>query len=135
MASRDLHNNIKIAPSINPAAGIIGNGATNGAAIDTQGYESVEFAFISGVITDGTFACKLQHGDAANLSDAADVDAADLVGSAPSFATTDDGVVKKLGYKGNKRYVRQVATQAGATTGGFLSGVAILGNARNNPVA
>lgn len=134
--TKDIVNSVKTTPALTPAAAITGNAATNGITIDTQGFEGAAIAVTSGVITDGTFALKLQEGDASNLSDAADVAAADYnAGYGASFAATDDGVTKKLGYRGSKRYIRLVATQAGATSGGFLTALAILGHPRNMPVS
>jgi hypothetical protein len=133
---RDLHNNIKASRATSPAAAITGNSTTDSQIIDTQGFESVEFVSAYGVITDGTFTPSLQEGDAANLSDAATVAAGDMLGTvaaATAVATTDNNTVKKLGYKGTKRYVRQRLTQSGATTGGFVAVVAVQGHARNNP--
>jgi hypothetical protein len=68
-------------PSHNPQAAITGNATTNGAIIDTQGFESSSSSIQSGVITDGTFTPNVQEGDAANLSDAATVAAGDLLGT------------------------------------------------------
>ena len=135
MASRDILNSIKVTPAINPGAAITGNAATNGAVIDTQGFESVTFAVQSGTITDGSFAVKIQEGDQPTLSDASDVVAGDYIGAAISFAAAANNLVKKIGYRGSHRYIRAVLTQAGATNGGVMSAVAILGNAHNNPVA
>jgi hypothetical protein len=135
MASRDLHNQIKALSAIDPAAIRTGNAVTTGTTIDTQGFESVEFLVQSGAVTDGTWAVTVEDGDASNMSDAATVDAAYLVGAAPSIAAADDSIVKKIGYRGSKRYVRIKATQTGATTGGFLSAVAVLGHPRNLPAA
>jgi hypothetical protein len=135
MASKDLHNNLKLTPAINPAAAITANGTTTSATIDTQGFASLEFSCHSGAITDGTFTGTVYEGDASNMSDEAAVDAADLLGSAPAFAASDDNVVKKVGYRGSKRYVRIKFVQAGATSGGFLAATAVQGHARNAPVA
>jgi hypothetical protein len=136
MASKDIGNQVKLTPALNPGAAITGNSATNGTTIDTQGFESAAIAVQSGTITDGAFALKLQEGDQSNLSDAADVAQGDYnCGYGASFAATDDNVVKKLGYRGAKRYIRVVLTQSGATSGGIMGAVAILGNARNAPVA
>jgi hypothetical protein len=134
MASRDLHNNLKLNPSHNPQAAITGNATTNGAIIDTQGFESVEFSIQSGVITDGTFTPNVQEGDAANLSDAATVAAGDLLGTlaaATFVATTDNNKTKKIGYKGIKRYVRLQLIGSGQTTGGFIASTAVQGHGRN----
>lgn len=137
MASRDLHNNVKISKAIDPAAALTANATTNSAIIDTQGFESLEFVIVSGVITDGSFTVNVQEGDAANLSDAATVAAGDLVGTlaGAAFAVTDDSVTKKIGYRGSKRYVRLQLIQAGATTGAFMSAVALQSDTRNNPVS
>jgi hypothetical protein len=135
MASKDLHNNIKVTPAINPAAAIAANGTTTSAIIDTQGFESLEMVAQSGVITDGTFTGTLFEGDAANMSDEAAVAAGDLLGSNPVFAAAANNLTKKVGYRGNKRYVRIKFVQAGATTGGFLTAIAVQGAAKNAPVA
>jgi hypothetical protein len=135
MASRDIHNNIKVLPAIDPAAIRTGNAVTTGATIDTAGFEAVEFAIQSGAVTDGQFAISVEEGDQANMSDAAAVAAGDLIGAAPVILATEDSVVEKVGYRGTKRYVRVKATQSGATTGGFISAVAVLCHARSAPVA
>jgi len=133
MASKDLHNNLKFTPAINPAAAITGDGTTTSAIIDTQGFESLEFSCQSGVITDGSFTGSVYEGDASDMSDEAV--ATELLGSAPVFSASNDNVVKKVGYRGGKRYVRIKFVQAGSTSGGFLSCVAVQGHARNSPVA
>jgi hypothetical protein len=135
--SKDLHNELKFTKSTDPAAIYNSNGVLTGATIDTQGFESLEFVIISGVITDGTLTPSLEEGDASNMSDAAAVAAGDLIGTiaGATFAITDDSTTKKIGYRGSKRYVRLKITQAGATTGGFFLAIAVQGNARNAPVA
>jgi len=130
---RDLHNNIKSSRAISPAAAITGNTTTDSQIIDMQGFESAEFLMQAGVITDGTFAYKIQEGDAANLSDAADVATIDYLGAVGSFvATTDNNASKKIGYRGGKRYLRLRLTQSGATSGGFIAAVAVQSHGRNN---
>lgn len=138
---RDLFNNVKLASALNPAA-VTSNTTVNGTVIDTVGYDSLAFAIASGTLTDGTWTFKLQHGDAANLSDAVDC-AADEVHSASgtatvAFAATDDNVTKKIGYrqgKAIKRYVRLVLTTTGVTTGGTIGAVAVQAGAAKRPVA
>jgi hypothetical protein len=132
---RDLHNNTSGARGISPAAIISANGTTTGQTIDTLGFGSVEFFFQSGAITDGTFTVTLYEGDAANMSDEAAVADVDLLGTEPVFADTDDNAVKRVGYIGNKRYVRAKVVQAGATTGGFLSCLVVQGHPKTAPVA
>jgi hypothetical protein len=132
---RDLHNNINAARGISPAAITAGNATLTSQTIDVAEYGSVEFVFQSGTITDGTFTVTLYEGDASNMSDETAVADADLLGTEPVFADTDDNTVKKVGYKGNKRYVRAKAVQTGATTGGFLSCLVLQGHPHTAPVA
>jgi len=136
MASRDLHHKIKVLPSIVPAAVKTANAVTTGATIDSAGLESVEHVMQTGVITDGTFTPAVFAGDESNMSDEAAVTSADeLIGTIAdaTFAATDGSKTKKIGYRGPKRYSRLKVTQASATTGGYISAVAILGDARSQP--
>ncbi len=129
----DLHNSIKVSRVLSPAAAITGNGNTDSQIIDTVGFESLEFLINAGTITDGTLTPQLREGDAANLSDAATVAAADLLGSATAIAAADDNVVRKLGYRGNKRYVQLRLVQTGATSGGLVDALAVQGHPSNVP--
>lgn len=136
MASRDLHNNIKATPALNPQA-IASSTTVNGAIIDLAGYESAEFLIQSATLTDGTYTPSITEGDASNLSDGAAVAAGDLIGTVAdaTFAATADNSVKKLGYKGGKRYIRLNITSTGVTSGGTLAAVAVLGHPKSAPVA
>ncbi|BAI71476.1 hypothetical protein AZL_020380 [Azospirillum sp. B510] len=133
---RDLHNNLAPLVALNIGA-IASNTTTNGAIIDTRGFNSLEFVIQSGTLTDGTYTPALIEGNASDLSDGSPVAADDLLGTvaAATFAATDDNKVKKLGYRGNKRFVRLSLVSAGASTGGTIGATAILGHPRNAPVA
>ncbi|HEX6956254.1 MAG TPA: hypothetical protein VF156_15375 [Agromyces sp.] len=131
----DLHNNIKVSRAISPAAAITGNGNTDSQIIDTKGFESLEFVILAGALTDGTLTPQLIEGDDSGLSDGATVAAGDLLGSATAIASTDDNAVRKIGYRGNKRYVRLRLVQTGATSGGFAGAVAVQANAGTYPVS
>ena len=136
MNNKDLHNNVKCSRAISPGAILSGDGTTTSQTIDRQGFGSLEFVFISGVITDGTFTVHVYAGDASDMSDEAEVtDASLLLGVAPVFVATDDNVVKKVGYIGGKRYARTKVVQSGSTTGGYLSAVAVQGGAGIAPAA
>lgn len=133
---QDLHDNIKVEPSINPAAIINANGTTTGATHDRLDFDSVEYAVQTGVVTDGQWVIQLWAGDASNMSDEAQVTAsAEILGTIPTIVATDDTVVKRFGYRGAKRYSRIKAVQSGATTGGFIAATCIKGHARVAPVA
>ena len=69
---RDLHNNI-IWRGISPAAAVTDNTPFVSQIVDLQGYDAAEFVILTGSLADAdaTFTTLLEHGDAANLSDAA----------------------------------------------------------------
>lgn len=131
---QDLHNNIKPSVALDVAA-ISSDTTTVGNTIDTADYGSLEFVFVAGTLTDGAYAIALFEGDASDMSDETEVAAADLLGDAPSIAATDDDTVARVGYRGNKRYVRPKVTSTGTTSGGTLGAVAIQGHPRTAPVA
>lgn len=134
--SEDLHANVKISKALALTA-VSGNGATAGSIIDTQGFGNTEFAIISGTLTDGTYTPSLTEGDDSALGDGATVAAAEILGTIAlaTFALTDDNTVKKIGYKGNKRYVRLTITASVVTTGGLIGAIAIQGDPQSAPVA
>lgn len=138
MATKDLHSHIALAVAV-AVATVNDNTAQVGSTVDLQGFESCEFAILAGslVDADATFAVKLQHGSAGDGSDMADVDAADLLGTAAaaSFTFADDNVVKKVGYRGTKRYVRVVITPANNTGAATFAALAVRSHARNQPAA
>lgn len=132
----DQSSQILVKPSTTPAAAITGNGTTVGATIDSQGFESLTFVASTGVVTDGTFAGTVFGGNASNMSDEVQLTGADLIGSDIAIATADDGVCERVGVNISrvaKRYYRLKLTQAGATSGGFISAQAILGNPKVLP--
>lgn len=143
MDNRDMNSVIKSLKSSDPAAIVTGNATLTGATIDRNGFESLEFLTISGVVTDGTFTCTVYESDASDMSGEVAVADKDLIGRANGFTfvgttSADDSTVKQVGYKGSKRYVRLKIVQSGATTGGFICAVAILGApkyAATTPVA
>ena len=138
MASKDIHNNLHFVPLIVPVAARTDNTAIVSAIIDTKGYESVEFVLVTGANTDvnATFAVLVEDGDNSGLSDNVSVANSQLLGTeaGAAFTFADDGECRKIGYVGGKRYVRVTVTPSGNDAGNiFISGVAVLGNARNAP--
>ena len=141
--ARDLHNNVSPAPAINPQA-ISSDTATNGAIIDRQGFESLEFLIQSATLTDGTYTPSLLAGNAVDdpanptsITDGEAVAASDLLGTIAdaTFAASDDNVVKRIGYRGEKRYVRLTLTSAGTTSGGTIGATAVRGHPRHAPAS
>lgn len=132
----DLNSVLKMYPSTDPAAIIAGNATKTGATIDRQGYESLEFLAIAGVITDSTLTCTVYESNASDMTGETAVADADLIGQTNGFVhnAASSSTIKKVGYKGTKRYVRLKIVQTSATTGGFVCAVAIQGNAKFNPL-
>lgn len=104
------------------------------ATIDNALFEALLYVITSGVITDGAYVVKLFEGDASNMSDEVEVTAADtdkLNGTLPTFALTDDGVVKQFGYRGKKRYTRLKIVSTATTSGGLFTALALKGYPRH----
>jgi len=135
MSEYDMHNNVlgEIALAVQD---ITTNTTTVGAIIDTAGFESLEYLITSGTITDGVYALLLEEGDDSGLSDAADVPAANILGSLTGFVAADDDTVKRVGSIGKKRYQRLSIVSTGTTTGGTnFTGLAVKGNPHSAPTS
>ena len=141
---RDLHNHITVDEALET---IVVNNDTEGtgSVIDLKGFEAAEMVVAIGQSGDtlaaGTkFDLFLQHGDQANLSDAAAVPVAQMLGAldttAGLFATVDDpaedGAVFKCGYIGTKRYIRVFVDTTGTHTNGTpIGAVCVKARARH----
>lgn len=135
---RDLSSTIKATRAVSPvAAAQTDNTAVVSQIADTLDFDSVTFVGALGSIADAdaTFTVLVEHGDAANLSDAAAVDDKDLIGAeaGAQFLFSDDNKCFKIGYKGNKRYVRVTITPANNTGAFCIAAVWILGHPRSLP--
>lgn len=137
---KDLHNKLHFVPLITPVAARTDNTAIVSAIIDRKGFESLELVIVTGANTDAnaTFAVLVEDGDNSALSDNAAVADTQLLGTeaVAGFTFADDGECRKIGYAGDKRYVRVTVTPSGNDSGNiFLAGVAVLGNAGSSPTA
>jgi len=134
---RDMHNQIEIRRCIAPVSGAADNTAQVGQIIDQANFETLEYLIALGAIADAdaTFTVLLEHGDAANLSDAAAVPDEQLLGteSGAGFQFDSDNTTRKIGYVGPKRYTRLTITPANNTGAWLVSALAMLGGARKNP--
>lgn len=133
---KDLHNNLKGITALSPRT-ISSNTTTVGSIIDLKGFNSVEFFVSSGTLTDGAYAILLEESDDSGLSGSNTVADENLLGTeaAAGFALADDNLVKKVGYKGSKRYVRLSVVSTSVSSGGPMSAVAVLGHPDLAPVA
>ena len=134
---RDLMNSIHPVRAISPAAAVTDNTAIESEIVDTLGHDSLTLVILTGALADvdATFTTLVEHGDAANLSDAAAVPDEQLVGTEAlaSFTFADDNETRKIGYVGNKRYVRLTVTPAANTGNAFVAAVAVLGHPHQAP--
>lgn len=129
MPKRDLHNEIAVATSVDPA----GNrtATVNGTGVDLAGYNAAAVAFVPAAITDGTHTPKLQESD--DNATWNDVAAADQLGSLVDLASD---TVQEVSYNGTKRYIRAVVTVAGGpATGGIYAALVVRGAPKLIPVS
>lgn len=130
MSRFDNVNDISAAVSL-PAA--VRNATANGTGVDLSGYNAAAVVITSGTVTDGTvYTFEVQESDDnATFTAVAD---ADLIGTEPTLSQTDDNVVREVGYKGNKRYIRvALTTVTSATTGGLFAAIVVRGKPRKYP--
>jgi len=137
---RDLHNSVYPKRALSPVAAGTDNTAYVSQILDMQGFEAAELLVLIGANTDAdvTFTVLIEDGDAANLSDAVAVPDAQLLGTEAlaSFQFDDDNECRKIGYIGNKRYVRATITPANNAAGNiFIAAVWLLGFPRSMPTA
>lgn len=111
---KDLHGAITATRVVAPVAvGTTGTGKT-GAIIDTSGYGGLEFIVGYGTVTatNAVFTVVMKEGDVTGtLTSVADADmlGTELLAGLAAAATRTSGVsknvAKRVGYRGNKRYV------------------------------
>lgn len=135
--AHDMHSNIKVLTAIVPqAVGTTGiAGGKLSAAIDRKGYDSITFVYQSGAsaaatdtinpivyeadATDGTFT------SAASGS---------LIGTEAPLTPTSVGAIKRVGYRGTKRYAKLRLYGLGTATA-IVGAAAVLGTPESAPVA
>lgn len=133
---KDMHSNISVLHAITPAAvgttGIAG-GKLSG-ILDRQGFESVEFAIMSGAsATVADTITPIVYEAAATDDSFTSVAAADLLGDETALTLTA-AKSTRIGYRGNKRYLKLRLYGTGTATA-IVAAVAVLGNPHQAPVA
>lgn len=138
-----LQENIKQMLALSPVA-LGATGTSAGKIIDRKGYAGVEFLVGYGAVstTGSAVAVLLKEGDATgSLTSVADTDLigtealAGLPATTPRTSGVAQQVVKRVGYKGTKRYVQLSATNSGTTSAGLMWADAILHTPEAAPVA
>lgn len=127
---RDKMNSYHPVVALAPAAAVTDNTAQVSAWVDRRGFDALTWLLATGVLSDvdATFAVTMHHADADDYSDAAAVASTDLVGTLAlaGFTFADDGESRKIGYVGDKRYVRLTVTPTGNAGNLFLTIIALL---------
>jgi hypothetical protein len=136
---RDLHSNIDVRRVISPVS-VADNTPQVGQIIDKAGFDSLEFLISAGTIASGTatFTVLLEQSDVSDLSSGkttvADSDTINTQTLA-SFTYANPNTVRRIGYIGQKRYVRLTITPASNAAAALLGAVAVLSHPTYGPVA
>lgn len=129
---KDLFNQIDLQRAISPAAATTDDTAWVSEIIDRQGFESVTFAIALGALADAdaTFVALLEDGDESDLSDNAAVADTEMLGTEAlaGFTFAADNALRKIGYRGPKRYCRLTITPSNNSGDAFCAVVAIMGH-------
>jgi len=131
----DLHSRVKAEVALDYQV-INTDVVTDGNAIDTLGFESLEYVVLTATITAaGVVAVILEESDTGAFGgEESVVPAAEVLGDSIVFADGDDDKVFRCGSIGKKRYQR-ITLDSDGTTNGAFSAIAILGNPKSVPVA
>lgn len=142
---RDLYNNIEVRRGESPiATASTNNDPFVSEIIDMRGFKSVVFVVITGTLADAAFTtvALLEEGDDSGLSDNTAVADAQMLPAVVggvgaevilAFDQADDDQVRKIGYTGEKRYVRLTITPSDNTGDLPLAMIAIMGDADQRP--
>lgn len=134
----ELFNNVNVKRVLSPAS-VADTTAQVGQIIDRQGYGDVLYLVATGSIADAdaTFTVLLEESDASDMTGAAAVADADLLGTEvlAAFQFDDDNECRKLGYKGVKRYTRLTITPVANASAALLAAVCVLGSPSLAPTA
>ena len=136
--ARHLYSNIELRRGVSPRVAGTDNTAYVSEIIDMRGFNSMCWAILVGANTDAnaTFVVLMEDSDDSGLSGSAEVADVymDPTEAIASFDFADDDSVRKIGYTGEKRYVRLTITPAGNDSGNiYLAIMAIMGNPAELP--
>lgn len=131
-----LYNSLRAVPSVAPAVHM--DGTVNGAAVDLnldeQNFRTAMAVIITGAI-DGSHAVTIEE-SADGTTGWATVSDTRLLGAAPTVESADANSVVEVGVLVSPAtpYLRAVVTTSGATTGGAVGVMFLLGTPGQEPV-
>lgn len=141
---RGIHNEILVKRSIGPVAiGTTGTGQA-GKIVDRRGYRRVEFVAAYGNITatNAVFTLVVKEGDVTGtMTSIADADlegtelGAGIAAGTPRTSDSNKLVTKRLGYKGNKRYVQAFKLSSTITAATPVAVAVVLSEPEQAPVS
>jgi hypothetical protein len=147
---KDMTSGVLLKRAISPTR-VTDNTAQASVIIDRQGFDTLTFGILIGTLadSDAAFAVAMTHGDTvddpdnpASITDSGAVDDDMMVsqtpGTAPetaaAFGADDDDEVRKVGYVGDKRYVRLTITPSANSGNADIAAFALLGHPMIGPV-
>ena len=129
---KDMKNNMDAQHSIIPAAAF--TATTTGSSVDLKGFAGAMAVFNVGAADTGnadeTYIPGLE--ESSDNSTFTAVAAADIEGD---VSTLLQNSVRRLGYKGNKRYIKAKITIGGTTPSVIAGGLIVRGRPESAPVA
>lgn len=131
---KDLMNEIKLVLAVAPVV-VSNNTPPTEIEVDRQGFESLTFGVLLGTLadTDATFAATMTETDTTGSNYTAVAADDILYGSETTWDYSADLACKKIGYIGNKRFVKLTITPTNNSGNAPIGAVAILGHATHNP--
>lgn len=126
---RDMMNNIDLLYAFPPKAAVTDGTAQVSTVADLAGYQAATLVLVTGTLTDADATWTVLLEESADNSTFTAVADVDLIGTEAlaGFTFADDNECRKLGYIGNKRYLRATVDDDTANTGNlFLAGVWVL---------
>lgn len=129
-----IYDEIVVRRSVSPA--VVTNGTINGAAVNLGAYgaDSAIGVVITGTVTDGSHAVSFEESDTGTSGWTA-IPVGRLSAAAPTVAAANDDTQFETGITPAKAYVRVVIVTTGATTGGLLAAVVVIGDVGTTPVS
>ncbi len=135
---RDLYNNIEVRRAESPIATANADDTViTTEIIDMRGFKSLVWVILLGNMVDAAFTTVflMEHGDDSGLSDNTAVPDSqmDPTEDIASFDQADDNSVRKMGYVGEKRFVRLTITPSDNSGDMPIAICALLGDADRRP--
>lgn len=133
---RDIANRLHLQPAFAPKAAVTDGTAQVSSVCDRLGYGAAMLAIVVGTLTDADAVWSVLIEESDDNSTFTTVPDVYLNGTAAlaGFQFDDDGECRKIGYSGNKRYIRATIDDTTANTGNlFLAGIWVLGQASRQP--